>query len=348
MHASDAFFGDIDKSISSIPNYEKLFGQRIAVSGASGLIGAAIMDILLRLNMRDKANISIIALGRNKNAMEKRFSYAGNDGYIFIAHDFLENDALKIEADYFVHCAGICSPKLYISSPVETIMGNISGLNSVLNCAKDGKIKRVLYISSSEVYGIKSNAIPFEESEHGEINILDSRSCYPCAKSLCENLCISYANEYGVDVVIGRPGHIYGACTSVNDDRAYAQFFRKALARENVVLKSAGDQIRSYCYSLDCGSALLTILCNGSCGQAYNISNHNSIVSIREFAQEICNVAGTRLIFANPTDEEKKSFNKMNTSALDATKLEGLGWTGKFDIHEGVKASLQWTSELLC
>ena len=77
-----------------------------------------------------------------------------------------------------------------------------------------------------------------------------------------------YAAEYGVDVVIGRPCHTYGPFFTESDNRAYAQFIRNAIAGEDIVLKSTGLQYRSWCYVVDCASALLHILLKGETGQA--------------------------------------------------------------------------------
>ena len=107
-------------------------------------------------------------------------------------------------------------------------------------------------------------------------------------------------------------------------------------------MKSAGNQIRSYCYTLDCASAILSVLINGATCNAYNISNRNSIVSIREMADELAKTGGVQVVFEAPSDIEKKSYNMMNNSSLDSHKLEELGWRGLFDLSEGVKKTLQY------
>ena len=100
-------------------------------------------------------------------------------------------------------------------------------------------------------------------------------------------------------------------------------------------MKSDGAQIRSYCYCLDCASAMLKVLLNGDNCHAYNISNPDSIISIRQMAELLAGSAGVELKMENPSIEEQKSFNPMSNSSLESTSLLGLGWKGFFDAAEG-------------
>ena len=102
-------------------------------------------------------------------------------------------------------------------------------------------------------------------------------------------------------------------------------------------MKSTGEQIRSYCHSLDCASAILTVLLRGKSGEAYNISNKNSIITIKEMAEIISKISNVELILQLPDDLEVKQQNPMTNSSLNSDKLEGLGWKGIFTAEEGFK-----------
>lgn len=117
--------------------------------------------------------------------------------------------------------------------------------------------KRLLYVSSSEVYGNKTGNQPYKEKDYGYVDILNQRACYPSAKRAAETLCTAYGQEYGLDTVIVRPGHIYGPTITETDSRASAQFTQNAIEGEDIVMKSAGMQMRSYCYVLDCAYPIL-------------------------------------------------------------------------------------------
>lgn len=215
-------------------------------------------------------------------------------------------------------------------------------MKSLLEIAKDIQGSRLLYISSSEVYGRKDENRPYLESDYGYVDILNPRACYPSSKRVAETMCAAYHEEYGVDFVVVRPGHIYGPSITDTDSRASAQFTRKAVAGEDIVMKSAGNQLRSYTYTLDCASAILTVLLKGKCGEAYNISNSQSVVTIRELAECIAETAGVNVVFEQATDQEQKSYNMMDNSSLDSSKLESLGWHGFFDMKKGIEATLEY------
>ena len=137
-----------------------------------------------------------------------------------------------------------------------------------------------------------------------------------------------------------RPGHVYGPTATATDTRASSQFPRDVLAGQDIVMKSPGTQLRSYCYVLDCVSAVVTVLLHGRRGGAYNISNPNSVVTIRQMAQAFADAAGRKIVFDNPSDAEAKSYNLMDNSALDSSALQALGWQGLFDLPAGVAATL--------
>ena len=105
-------------------------------------------------------------------------------------------------------------------------------------------------------------------------------------------------------------------------------------------MKSAGTQLRSYCYVVDCASAILTVLLKGEVGQAYNISNPDSVCTIRELAEAMAEAGGEELIMEEASEREKKGFNPMENSALEAEKLARLGWKGKFDLTSGTVRSI--------
>ena len=100
-------------------------------------------------------------------------------------------------------------------------------------------------------------------------------------------------------------------------------------------MKSSGMQIRSYCYCLDCASAILKVLLRGKVGNVYNISNRNSIISIKDMAEILVKHAGIKLVMDVPSEEEKKVFNPMINSSLNSDSLYELGWEGLFDAETG-------------
>ena len=346
MNYTASYLNDIDTAISAINCKEKLFNRNILITGGSGMICSPVIDILFALNKKYDAHITIRIAGRNRERIVKRFApfKCGTD-FEFIRFDATMDVSLDTATDYIIYGASNADPVSINQYPAETILTNIIGLLSILKYSFEKKIKRLLYISSGEIYGIKNNGEPYREDDYGYIDVLNARACYPCSKRAAENLCISYTKEYAVDTVIVRPGHIYGPTITETDSRASAQFTRNALAKKDIVMKSGGEQLRSYCYVMDCASALLTVLLAGKTGNAYNIANPNSTVTVRRLAQEFADASGTKIIFQNATDAEKKSYNLMENSSLDSTKLEALGWKPRFSLKDGVSRTLEILQE---
>ena len=328
---------DIDKALEVLPELAELRGKTVLITGASGLICSAVVDILIRYNKKSDEKIRIIVVGRNRNKMIARFGELIDDGeLIFIKTDFsLPVDSDSLNADYIIHGAGNAYPESIVREPVETMTGNINGMKALLDSARLNGTKRVLYVSSSEVYGKQEKDDAYSETEYGYIDPLNFRNSYSIGKLATETLCRSYLEEYGVDTVIVRPGHIYGPTASKSDNRVSSMWAYDASNGIDIVMKSDGMQLRSYCYCVDCASAMLKVLLLGKSGEAYNISNRNSIISIKQMAETIAAKSGVELKMELPNDEEKKGFNPMKNSSLNSDKIEALGWKALFSADEG-------------
>jgi nucleoside-diphosphate-sugar epimerase len=226
---------------------------------------------------------------------------------------------------------------MIIKEPVETMLSNFLGMKYLLDYAKQVGAKRILYISSSEVYGKKENSEPFREDEYGAIDLLNPRNSYSIGKRAAETLCASYAAEYEIESVIVRPGHIYGPTASPQDNRVSSAWAYAAARGEDIVMKSDGAQLRSYCYCLDCAAAMLKVLLRGENVHAYNISNPESIITIRQMGEILAKAGQVKLIREEAGEEEKKGFNPMSNSSLESKNLQGLGWQGLFDAETGLR-----------
>ena len=325
------------KAVAFSPDipFEKLMGKNILVTGATGLIGSSIIDVLME---RSIGAFHVYAAGRNRERAQKRFSaYFGKESFHFVQYDVLKPLDSDIEFHYIIHAASEASPASFVSSPVEVMKANFYGLCNLFDYGRKHGLSRLLYVSSGEIYGQGDGSV-FHESDSGYVDPTLSRSCYPSSKRAAETLCASYAEEYGIDVVIARPCHVYGSFFTEKDNRAFAQFLRNAINQEDIVLKSSGSQYRSWCYVIDCVSAMLYILLKGDSGQAYNIAE--SSYSIKELATTIACFSGREVVFNVPSFDEQKGYNKVTESVISTEKLRQLGWEPHFDLHAGISECL--------
>ena len=346
MQIKDSYWEDVKRACETVSGIETLFGKTVLITGASGMICSSVAHMLLYINRAYDAKIALVLCGRSRERMCRCFAgFEEGRDFTFCQHDAADLSGSYVPADYVIYGAGNADPARIGAEPVETILANIAGLDKMLRFCAEHKTQRLLFISSSEIYGRIEGTGPYREDQYGYVDILNPRAAYPNAKRTGETLCAAYGKEFGLDTVIVRPGHIYGPTIRSTDSRASAQFTRMAAQGKEIVLKSAGLQLRSYVYTLDCASAILTVLVKGNRGEAYNISNPRSIVSIRELAQTFARIAKTKITCEAENEQERGTGNLMDNSGLDGEKLSGLGWTPLFDIEEGVRRTLEFYEE---
>lgn len=324
---------------TAVTGIEQIYNKKFLITGATGLIGSFLIDALMFLN-RGGANISIIAVGRSKDkAKEKLGEYFDNSNFRFLEQDVRVPFPTDLEVDYIIPLASNTHPLAYSQYPVETIEINVKGAENALKLAIDSN-SIVLYPSSVEIYGNARNDDVFNELYTGELNLKNSRSCYPESKRLCEALCQSYINEFGANVKIVRLCRIIGPTMLIDDSKASSQFIKKAINNEDVVLKSKGNQYYSYLYVADAISAMLMVLLYGEKGRAYNISNEKCNVSLKEFASICAEQACRNVVFDIPMEVEQKGYSIAMKAILDNTLIRSLGWTPYYDIKNSIKRTI--------
>lgn len=313
--------------------------SRILVTGATGLIGSAVVDVLLKMNDIFGAGNVVYATSRSERKALERFGERSD--LKAVAYDATKELDFDFPVDYVIHGASNASPDKYVSAPVDTMLSNFLGLFRLMAYAKRVGAKRVLYVSSSEVYGNKTVLSPFKEDDYGRVDILNVRSSYAESKRASETLAAAYSAQFGLDTVMVRPGHVYGPQAQETDKRISSDFARKAARGQELVMKSEGRQMRSYCHALDAATAILTVLVKGERATAYNISNPDSVITIREMAEMLAKAGEVPLRFELPNAAEKAAFNPMENSSLDATRLLALGWQCHFDAESGLRRTVQ-------
>lgn len=318
--------------------WEKLEDKTVLISGASGMIGTFLIHVLMQKGLHTK----IIALGRKEASAKDRFNeYWQSEYFQFISHD-INMPLLDIEhADFVIHAASNTHPVAYASDPIGTVTTNILGTYNLLNYASQCKAQRFLLASSVEVYGEnRGDTEYFDETYCGYIDCNTLRAGYPESKRASEALCQAYKKANHLDVVIARLARTYGPTMLLSDTKAISQFLKNGLAKEDIVLKSGGNQLYSYNYVADSVSGLLTILLNGENGEAYNIADEASDITLKDLAKIIAEIAGTSVIFNLPDDVERAGYSKATKALMDSSKLQALGWKAHWDINEGIACVL--------
>ena len=315
--------------------WEQLDGCRILVTGATGLIGGCLVDLLMEVCRQRDLRLDIYAMGRNAERAKARFRTCwDHPAFHFVEHDVTRPLAGDTPFHFIIHAASGASPQLFRERPVEVMKANLDGVTNLIGYGKNHGMKRFLYVSSGEVYG-KQQRPALGEADYGYVDLLDPRSCYPSSKRAAETLTACFASEYGVDTVIARPCHTFGPYFTDTDLRAYAQFIRNVEAGEDIVLKGDGSQYRSWCYVVDCASAICHILLKGEKAQAYNIADARCEASLKEVASTIANLGRCGLTVGAPDP------NAGERVIFDTARLASLGWETSGTLKDKLRHTLE-------
>lgn len=340
--SSGLYLSDLDTAISNCVGMERFDGSTILLTGATGTIGSFLADMLLRYSATRNAGIRVILAGRDPKKLERLYAEMSGGTARYVYYDVEEPVQLPASVDYILHAAGNAHPKAFNADPVGTLVGSVLGTYRLLEYGRYCGARRFLYVSSGEVYGRGDEGMAeFEETYAGYVDALSSRSCYPTGKRAAENLCAAYTGQFGTQTVIVRPCHTYGPRFTASDSRAHVQFIRNVINDEDIVLKSAGTQMRSYIYVADCASAMLTALSRGQSGEAYNIANAEARITIAGFAQTLAEVSGKRVVFALPDEEDMANRTPIPNQVLSSRKIEALGWRGSYTVKRGIEHTLR-------
>ena len=325
---------------------EALRGTNWVVTGGTGQLGAASVNLLDALSVRQGLGLTITAASFDEDRFPERFCEDTRGRVAFRYYNAVDGYDLT-GADYVIHAAGYGDPRSMMTNPVGILHVNIEGLDLLLEGLRQNGHGRLVYLSSGEAYGQARADLPaFTEDYSGPVDTMETRSCYPTAKRAGESLCRSYFAQYGVEAVVCRQCHAFGPGFGAHDSRVAASFARSAAAGEPIVMKSTGAQVRSWCHELVAASAHIFLAVRGEAGQAYNVAPSET-ASIAEFAQMLAAAGDTEVTFDVPTDAERAGFTKVERAVLDNAKLRARGWQQPMALADSIDRTVTCVREVL-
>ena len=334
---SDILKSDINEALSdnNIP-WGDLRDSTVLVTGATGLIGGALVHILSAANEKHKLNMLLLANGRSAAKGE---ALVNNHKAVFIRGDIRKPETIADAAekiDYIFHCAAITKSADMVAKPADVALTAVDGTRNMLELALAKRCKSFEYLSSMEIYG-QCEKREVRESDLGYMDLSNPRCSYPVSKRFCEVMCLAYFWQYGLPVKTVRLAQTFGAGTPKDDARVFVQFARKAMAGEDLELHTEGRSRGNYCYTSDTVRGLLTILLKGTAGEAYNIANPAASMTIRDMAELVASdVCGGRIkaIVNIPENVAKRGYAPDVGYILNIDKVSSLGWTPKHGLAE--------------
>ncbi len=303
--------------------------ESVLVTGATGLIGGALVRHFAAEGRRVYAAV--------RNVEKAREQFGGLANVEIVEWDVTRPGGPRqpCDVDWLVHAAAETASRAFVEKPVETIASILDGTRNVLEFARTAKVGSMAYLSTMEVYGAPT-AEPVTERDYGYLDPTSVRSSYPEAKRMAENLCVSYAKEYGVPVKIARLTQTFGEGVRYDDARVFAAFARAIIEKRDIVLKTEGTTARCYCYLGDAVAAVETILAKGEVAVPYTVANEGTFCTIREMAEALCAAhpeSGSKVVF-DFADADAQGFAPPFRMRLDCSRLRALGWEPKVGLME--------------
>lgn len=267
-----------------------LSGKRLFITGATGLIGSAVLALLAHL-WRSGRGPQVLALSRDPQAfLSRRREFRDLPWLEWLEADIADYAYPPESFDYLVHGAHILPPG-GAANPLAIYDATVAASRRVLEHAVAAAGGRVLLVSTGGVSG-RNEPVSYPIAEpRGEVDWLRTNAAYCEAKRASEMFAGLFRAAQGVDVVIARPFSIVGPGLSLEGNYALGNFIRDALWGEEISIQSDGTAVRSYLYIADLAVWLLRILVAGQAGRTYNIGSDQA-VDLRQLAEFVSREVG--------------------------------------------------------
>lgn len=320
-----------------------LYGKTILITGALGMLASSIVEVFMYLN-RNNGKIKLILNARNRERLEARFGEENNH-IEYLVQDIKDKIVYNGNIDYIIHAAGGSSPYQIKSNPIGIIEANVLGSLNISNLACEKNVVNCLFTSTREIYGDVKDRLEILEDTLGIFDPLDSRSCYPESKRMAENIFKSASLQYGIRFNTVRIAHSYGPGMILSDGRVMSDLIGNVVSNQDIILKSDGSAIRSFCYSLDAALGILFVLLKGRKSEAYNIANEDEEISILGLSKILCEMKENKIKVVVNHKEDNNVYCKYERTKLSTKKLRELGWFPTVKLEHGISKTLLSFSE---
>ena len=331
--------------------------MRIFLPGAGGFIGSHLIEKIL-----NKSDYEVSAFDINGKSLER---FAGHERFSFHQGDiFKENDWMEEQVaacDVVLPFAGVARPAYYLTNPLWTFELDFEQNLRIVRLCVEHK-KRVIFPSTSEVYGLSSDSVLLEDESPLIVGpICKMRWIYSCGKQMMDRVITAYGQERGLQYTLFRPFNWVGPRLDTMEDarahkaRSITQIIYDAMNCGEVTLVGGGEQRRSFTWIGDGTDALMALLKNEggrADGQIFNIGNPDNNFSIRELAEIILDemrqdprfaprAEKVRLVSVPAEKYYSNGYDDMKNRVPSIDKMKKLmGWTPKVSLREAVRMTL--------
>jgi CDP-glucose 4,6-dehydratase len=314
---------------------EKWRGQKVFITGGTGLLGSHLTHELVR------QGAEVVALVRDWVPrslfwdVEKKVTLVRGE-----VEDYrlLERTLNEYEIETVFHLAAQTLVGNANRSPLATFRANIEGTWNLLEAARmhQKKIKRIVIASSDKAYG------NLEGESYNEDTPLRGEHPYDVSKSCADLIARAYFVSYGLPVAITRCGNFFGP-GDLNFSRIFPGTIRDVLEGRTPIIRSDGKFIRDYIFAEDGAHAYLTLaeqMVDGQhAGEAFNFS-YGLRLTVKDVVDRILKAMGRTDVKPQILNQ---ATNEIPVQTLDSAKArKTLGWKPRYGFDEGLKLTIDW------
>jgi len=301
--------------------------MKCLVTGGAGFIGSHLVNKLLQ-EKHEVLVIDDLSMGKRENLNPKA------DFYRLDICDFEKISPLFKGSDCVFHLAAIPRVPLSIKNPIKTSRVNIMGTINVFKAAVDNKVKRVIFSSSSSIYGDQEK-LPLKESM-----VPNPKSPYGLQKLVGEQFGRLFAKLYNIPIVSLRYFNVYGPGIDFNSDYSLVlgKFLRLSAQQKPLTIYGDGEQTRGFCYVSDVVEA------NIKAAESKNI-NGGELINIGQEKSYSVNYL-SQLIGGQVRHLPERPGDVRHTQADISLAKKLLSWEPKINFMKGVELTKQWFKTL--
>tara|TARA_Y100000310_G_scaffold94901_2_gene92707 strand:- start:9264 stop:10313 length:1050 start_codon:yes stop_codon:yes gene_type:complete len=340
-NSEDVFLEDIKSITNELEEfYDELEGKTVLIAGGKGFLGTYFTSVLTKINETLSKPMKIIVLDSLITSKDKKGGV--NQNIEFLEQDISKRFEIGDSIDYIIHAASIASPPTYRKFPIKTVDVNYQGTKNLLEIAKEKKVRSMLLLSSSEIYG-DPDVFPTPESYVGKVSCTGPRACYDESKRLAETISILYFQQYKIPIKIARPFNVYGPYLNLDDGRIIPDFMNNAINKSQIIIHSDGSPTRSFCYVSDAIGGFFKLLLSKHDGIICNVGNDEE-VSVKNVADTIKKIVA-KPISIKIIESDDPNYTKDNPQRRcpDLSLIKkSVNYIPKIDLEEGLKRVYKW------
>ena len=290
--------------------------MKIIITGGSGFIGS-----YLAMQLKQEHDVTIFDVKKNMSDIN------------FIKGDVTNLENVKnsiVNCDLVIHLAAALGVVNVEKDPIQTLNINLGGTKNVLEACRINNIKKIIFSSSSEIYGEPAK-IPIKENDP-----ITPITTYGISKLASEEYIKSYSKSYGIQYTIFRLFNVYGAMQDTQ--WVLPAFVDKAISNKLISIHSDGSQVRAFCYVSDIADAFQSVLQTAN-GEIINVGNDSNPISIKELAEKIISLTNSESeIKFIPFEESNRNRTEIMKRIPDINKAKKiLNYSPKITLDEGIK-----------